>query len=105
MFPRKSLIFGIVCLMVISPEAILAFGNRATTLTPKIATSPTSVEIHSLEDLQDLETFVDGLISTQLEEQHIAGVVVIVKVGCCDTLQGLKWQFDRRISPAVQDPA
>jgi CubicO group peptidase (beta-lactamase class C family) len=74
---RKSFYFGMVCLALILPGSLIAWDNG----TPP-PTTPTPVESHPLGDQQELETFVDGVMTKQLEEQHIAGaVVVIVKDG------------------------
>ena len=69
-----------VCLALFLPGSLIAWDNG--TPPPTAPTSPTPVESHPLGDQQELETFVDDLMNSQLEEQHIAGaVVVIIKDG------------------------
>ncbi len=78
----KEFNFVIVCLILILSGALIACGDGTTPPPPTPPTSPTPVEFHPLGNRQELETFVDGVMNTQLGEQNIAGaVVVIVKDG------------------------
>lgn len=67
---RYSLALWMITLLVGAAPVSAAFASAAPA-------SP-SVAAHTLGDPQELETFMDGMMASQLPEQHVAGAVVVV---------------------------
>ena len=59
----------IVILVSVAP-AFATFDIAAPALPPIVT--------HTLGDPQDLETFIDGMMTSQLVDQHVAGAIVVV---------------------------
>ena len=69
--PRRYLLaLCMITLLVGVAPASAAFAIAASA-TPPAAT-------HTLGDPQELETFMDGMMASQLADQHVAGAVVVV---------------------------
>ena len=77
MFSMKRFFLGMVCLVLGLPGALTAAGKEMPPAPAVLMPSATAVS-HSWDDRQELETFVDGVMTDQMDTQHIAGAVVVI---------------------------
>ena len=69
--PRRYLLALCMFTMLVGVAPASATFASAAPATPPAAT-------HTLGDPQELETFVDGVMTKQLADQHVAGAVVVI---------------------------
>ncbi|HSN75614.1 MAG TPA: serine hydrolase domain-containing protein, partial [Anaerolineae bacterium] len=68
-------------LLVLCVITLLANANPVSAAYANVAPATPPVAAPALADPQELETFMDGLMASQLAEQHVAGAVVVVVKG------------------------